>query len=150
MYLVVMVSVTYDFCRISSRLFEGLMLPGMYNWENGSVWHKDWPHKIYIGQWPIFHGPAVLFNILKTIWWRNVILGKMGQCDSKIDLMKYMLVSDLYFIVQWLCLIPWRLFDAGKSFSVTQRFCLTWFHRWISIHTWCSDTLIDLIKYMYM
>ena len=25
-----------------------------HTWCNRSVWHKDWPHKIYIGQWPIF------------------------------------------------------------------------------------------------
>ena len=29
--------------------------------------------------------------------WTNVILGIMDQCDKKIDLLKYMWVSDLYF-----------------------------------------------------
>ena len=29
-------------------------------WNNGLVWHKDWPCKIYVGQWPIFHGPLIL------------------------------------------------------------------------------------------
>ena len=28
--------------------------------DNGSVWHKDWPLKIYVGQWPIFHHPLIL------------------------------------------------------------------------------------------
>ena len=23
-------------------------------WDNTSVWHRDWPHEIYLGQWPIF------------------------------------------------------------------------------------------------
>ena len=39
-----------------------------------SVWHKHWPHKIPVGQWPIFCGPVILLNILKTVWWRNIIL----------------------------------------------------------------------------
>ena len=58
-----------------------------------------------ICQWPIFYGPAILLHILKIIWWRNVVLGIMDQCDSKIDLVKYMWVSDLYFMVHWFCLI---------------------------------------------
>ena len=30
----------------------------------------------------------------------NVIFGIIDQCDTKIDLIKYMQVSDLYFVVQ--------------------------------------------------
>ena len=29
-------------------------------WANGSVWHKDWPHKVYADQWSIFYGPVIL------------------------------------------------------------------------------------------
>ena len=29
----------------------------------------------------------------------------MDQCDTKIDLIKYMQVNDLYFMVQWFCFI---------------------------------------------
>ena len=86
------------------------------------MWHKDWPHQVYVGQWPIFYGPVILPFIivieklflyirngtgqgyswpLKTIWWINVVLGIMAQCDTKIDLIKYMWVSDLYFLVHW-------------------------------------------------
>ena len=36
----------------------------------------------------------------------------MDQRDTKIDLIKYMEVSDLYFIVQWFNFISWRLFDG--------------------------------------
>ena len=54
-----------------------------HNWYNGSVWHIDWPYQLYVSQWPIFYGPAMSLHILKTIWWRNVVLGIMDQCDSK-------------------------------------------------------------------
>ena len=30
----------------------------------------------------------------------NIIFGLMDQCDTKIDLVKYMQVNDLYFVVQ--------------------------------------------------
>ena len=70
-------------------------------WMNiiGSVWHIHWPYQVYVGQWPIFYGQAILLHILKTIWWRNIALGIMDHCDSKIDPVKYMWVSDLYFMV---------------------------------------------------
>ena len=28
--------------------------------DNGSVWLKDWPRKIYVGQWPVFYGSLIL------------------------------------------------------------------------------------------
>ena len=69
------------------------------NWYNGSVWHRDWP-QVYVVQWPVFYGPVILLHSLKTIWWRNVVLGIMDQCDTKIDLLKYM-----GFVVHWVCLL---------------------------------------------
>ena len=30
----------------------------------------------------------------------NIIYGLMDQCDTKIDLIKYMQVNDLYIVVQ--------------------------------------------------
>ena len=49
---------------------------------------------------------AILLNILKDIWWMNIIFGLMDQCDTKIDLIKYtcMQINDLYFMVQWFAL----------------------------------------------
>ena len=32
--------------------------------DNGSLWLKDRPCKIYVGQWPIFHGPLILPYII--------------------------------------------------------------------------------------
>ena len=54
-----------------------------HSWYNGSVWHIHWPYQVYVGQWSIFYGSAILLHILKTIWWRNVVLGIMDHCDSK-------------------------------------------------------------------
>ena len=89
-----------------------------------SMWHKHWTETIYVGQWPIFHGPVILSYIVKTIWWTNVIIGILDPCDAKINHIKCMWVSDLHFVVQWFWLISWRRFDGGMLgwrfwFSVT-------------------------------
>ena len=62
-------------------------------------------HQAYVGQWPIFYSPVILLHILKTIWWRKVVLGIMDHCNSKINFVNYMWVSDLYFMVHWFYLI---------------------------------------------
>ena len=72
---------------------------------------KSWPQNKCRSTWPIFHGLVILLNIFKIIWLMNII-GIMDQCDTKIDLIKYMSVSDLYFLVQWFHFISWRLFDG--------------------------------------
>ena len=83
------------FCLISS---EDYLMGEHHSWNIGSVWHKDWPHQVYVGQWPIFYGPVILLHILETIWWRNVVLGLMDQCDTKIDLLKYTLCGSVTYI----------------------------------------------------
>ena len=87
---------------------QDYLMDGHHSWYNGSVWYIDWPYQVYVGQWPIFYGPVILLRILKTIWWRNVELGIMGLCHSKIDLVKYMWVSDIFhgplilsYIIVW-------------------------------------------------
>ena len=39
-----------------------------YIFNIGSMWCKDLLNKMYVGQWPIFHGPVILPYILKTIY----------------------------------------------------------------------------------
>ena len=75
-------------------------------WYNGSVWYKDWPHKIYVGKWSIFC-VSDFTKYFEGYWWINIIFGLMDQCDTKISLIKYMQINDLYFVVQWFCLISW-------------------------------------------
>ena len=58
-------------------------------------------YTLYVGQWPIFHGPVILRYILQTIWWTNVIIGILDPYDTKINHIKCIQVSDLHFVVQW-------------------------------------------------
>ena len=45
------------------------------------------------------YGPAILLHVLKTFYSRKVVLGMIDQFHSEIDLVNYMWVSDLYFMV---------------------------------------------------
>ena len=115
-----------------------------YTWDVGSVWHKHWPEFTYICQWPIFLGPVILPYILKTICWTNAIIGILVPCDEKIYLIKCMWVSDLQFMVQWFCLISWRLFDGlmlywRYGFSLTQTLNWNYICRSVTYTSWSSD-----------
>ena len=48
-----------------------------------------------------FHGPEILPYILNSIWWMNVILLEMGQCNTAFGLKINLGQSDLYFTFQW-------------------------------------------------
>ena len=58
----------------------------------------------------IFHGSVILPYILNTICWINVTPGILVPCDPIIDVKIYLCWCDLYFMVQWFCLISWIRF----------------------------------------
>ena len=112
-------SLTYiSWCSDFALYLENYLMDEGHTSDNGSVWHKDWPHKICVGQWPIFGGPVILLHIFISAWWRNIIFGIMDQCDTKDALIKQMWGSNLYFMVQWFCFITWRLFDGWRSYLI--------------------------------
>ena len=96
------------FCLISWRLFDGWIS----NFWMGQC-YITFDLKLNVGhsnldstvQW-------FLPNILKTIWWMNVILSNNESFDLKINIGQY----DLYFTVQCFCLISWRLFNGWTSY----------------------------------
>ena len=84
-----------------------------------SVWPDIWPQNKCRSLWPIFHGPVILPYILKTIWYMNTILlfyeSVWPDVWSKINVGH----CDLYFMVQWICLISWKLFSSWTSYFGT-------------------------------
>ena len=52
--------------------------------------------------WPVFHGPVILPYILKTFL---LYFGIMNQYDPRFDLKINVGHCDLYFMVQWFCLV---------------------------------------------
>ena len=81
-----------------------------------SVWHNIWPQNKCRPLWPIFHGPVMLPHILKTIWCMNIILQDYESYDLAFDLKINVGHCDLYFMVQWFCLISWRPFDIWTPY----------------------------------
>ena len=66
------------FCLISPRLFDAWV-------SYFQIMRQCDPHfdlKVNMSTWPIFHGLVILPNIFKIIWWMNIIVGIMNQCDT--------------------------------------------------------------------
>ena len=85
--------------------------------------------------WPIFHGPVILPYILKTIWCMNIIVWDDQSVWHDIDLKINVGHCDIYFMVQWFCLIPWRLFDIWTSlFEIMSRYDLK--------TIWCMNIIV--------
>ena len=78
--------------------------------------------------WPIFHSPVILSYILKLFDVCTSYFGSMKQYDPTFDLKINVGHCDLYSMVQWFCLISWRLFDVwtiyylGLRVGMTQKF----------------------------
>ena len=73
--------------------------------------------------WPIFHGQVILHYVLKTFWCMNIILWDYVSVWSTFVLKLNVGLCDLYFMVQWCCLISPRLFDAWVSYFQIMRQC---------------------------
>ena len=127
-------SVTYISWSSDSVLYlEEYLMEECCTLDIDLVWQENWSEAIYVGQWPIFRGPVILYCILETIWWTNVIIGILNPCDAEIYLIKCMWVSGPRFMVQLFCLISWRLFDG-------------WMFYW---RYWFSATLTLTYKYIF-
>ena len=97
-----------------------------------SVWPNIWPQNKCRSLWPIFHGPVILPYILKTIWYMNTVLCNYesewpdvwpkNKCRS-LCFKIFIGHCDLYFMVQWFCLISWRLFDVWTSYLMIMSQC---------------------------
>ena len=93
-------------------ILKAIWCINMIPWNNESVWLDAWPQNKSGSLWPIFHGSVILPYIFTAIWCINMIpwndesvwldswpQNKVGHCD-------------LFFMVQWFCLISWRLFEV--------------------------------------
>ena len=88
---------------------EYYLLDKCHTWDISSMWPNEWPLTISRSLWPIFHGSVILPYILNTICWINVTPWILVPCDPIIDVKIYLCWCDLYFMVQWFCLISWIL-----------------------------------------
>ena len=90
-------------------------------WNNESVWPDVWPRNTYSSLWHKFHGPVILPYILD--WCMNIIGQDYESVWLTFDLRINIGHCDLYSMVQWLCLISWRLFDTWTLyFGIMRRY----------------------------
>ena len=93
-----------------------------------SVWPDIWPQNKCRSLWPIFHDPVILPYILNLFAAWTSCFGIMSQFDTIFDLKINVGHCDLYFMVQWFCLISWKLFDIWTPYFgiwVSMARCLT-------------------------
>ena len=86
-------------------------------WVNESVRPDLWPQYESRSQWPIYHSLVILPYILKTVWWMNVILWDNELMWCTLWPRNKCSLDDLYFTIQWFCLVSWRLCDQGGRWS---------------------------------
>ena len=89
------------------------------------MWCKDLPHKMYVGQWPTFHGPMILSYFLKTFWWRNLVLQILIRCNINFDLHIYTYIYIYIYIYICVCVC-----------------------RSVTYILWCSDSALHIQYYL--
>ena len=105
---------------------EYYLLDKCRTWDITSMWPNEWPLTISRSLWPIFHGSVIFPYILNTICWINVTPGILVPCDPIIDVKIYLCWCDLYFMVQWFCLISWILSDKCHTWDISSMWPNEW------------------------
>ena len=77
---------------------------------------KLWKQVSVITAKQMFHGPVILPYILKTVWWMNIILSDNESVWPNLWPQNNIGHADLYFTVQWIHLVSWRLFDGSTIY----------------------------------
>ena len=123
--------------------FEDYLMDKCHNWNIGSMWCKDLPHKMYVGQWPTFHSPVILSYILKTfgegmLYWRYWFSATLSLtykyiCRSVIYILWY---SDSASYIQYYLRNKPHSLDIGSVWcgSLT---CISWFRNFESFTYFC-------------
>ena len=75
-----------------------------------SVPYCEWL-RIFVDHCDIFHGPVILPCISDPIKWEGIIFWILVPSDTFNDLIPFVGHCDLYFMVQWCCLISLALFQ---------------------------------------
>ena len=105
-------SVTYISWYSDSGLYlEYYLTNSPFSLDIGSVWHKDWPYKIYTAQWPIFHD-SVIFTSIPIPAFRSLLKFDMKMF---VNVTRLEISQFLYPITQKVAgyyIIPSELFEC--------------------------------------
>ena len=95
-------------CFSSFLLWKQLMQIVVQTWMAQSCDIDLWVMK-WRSAWPIFHSPVILAYILKTISCMYIVLWDYESVWPEVWPQINVGHCDLYFTVQWFCLVSWRL-----------------------------------------
>ena len=113
-------------CVISPTLFDAWV--SYFCSDNETVWPKLCPLSKYKSTWSIFHAIVILLNIFLIIWWIDIIVGIMDQCNT----------SDLpyqVYVGQWpIFYVPASLLHILKNYLIEQ--CCTWNNGSVTLKDW--------------
>ena len=79
----------------------------------------------YIGQWPIFYGPANLLHVLKTVYSRKVVLGMIDQCHSETDIVNY--ICSYIIVINFKIFIYYIIFVTLSALALVSFFFFFFF-----------------------
>ena len=108
-------------------ILNTICLDKCHTWDISSLWPDYWRQNISLLVWPIFHGSVILPYILNTICWINVTPGILVPCDPMNDHLLYLGHCDLYFMLQWFCLLFLLLFHGELSYLDYYIYMTKWF-----------------------
>ena len=99
-----------------------------FSLDNGSVWHYNWPHIIYKSlclNILLSSNCALFLQPFRRIC---IILGIVRHSDPASDLILFKGHCDIYFIVQWFCLVLPIIFLMDRYHTVNNE--SVWMFKW--------------------
>ena len=84
-------------------------------WDYESVWPDIWPQNKVIVIHILWSSDFALY-LEVCLMCDHRYLGLLSQYDPMFDLKINVGHCDLYFLVQWFCIISWKLFDVWTSY----------------------------------
>ena len=128
---------------------EYYLLDKCHTWDISSLWPDYWRQNLPLLVWPIFHGSVILPYILNTICWINVTPGILVPCDPMNDHLLYLGHCDLYFMLQWFCLLFLLLFHGELSYLDYYIYVTKYLHTNTSRSVWpiLYGLMIKMLQY---
>ena len=115
------VTVTYFMVQWFCHILKTIWYVNTILWDYESVWPDVWPKNKCRSLSPIFHCPVILPYIFKTI-----LVAELYTLELWVSMTPLKIFAghcDLHFMVHYVCLISWRLFDVWTLYFVIMSHC---------------------------
>ena len=125
-------------------------------WDNGSVWHKDWPHRINAVHWSIFHSHVILPYISLKLFDGGIsysgIMDSVNDWPHKIYVGQWPIFHSLVILFNILKNICWMnvlLGATDQCVTKTDLICRTFCSPMILLNIlktiWCMNIIFGFV-----